>query len=714
MSLPCFGSKPNSPSESNIRSSPELDPGAQSHISAGNAKSPKSTPTPPSRPRNKMDISSLLDAVAVIETTGSKREADSSLDSITDKRVCTGDRRSAVSPPTPPAPQHVAWYEDKSCYTWDRVEAYFAYYIAPNLDALFALQEYSMPRRSYNGCYGINTSTGRFNTSEGREDNDGSPSPPTDYAARFSQMSITNLACMSGLPLDGTGSMTIPGSNSSARGNGGYGSTAMTIGGTNGSLGAPIYFSNESSSSFYSPDGHVSSAGSATTAAIAAASSSNCTVRIGQSLAILETVRQLVGILCPSFYVDHLGIDETSVGKLEELRISNDYRALRAIFQLLVMAPGASQTSVSALKETDFLSVGEHDGELLSKVKVLNRFANLTFPSPSEGSKDSRVSFRSVNGTKNKSSSNDGDEGLKSASDDIPFLSYEDAQPVIAEMASVNRARSEGRMVFSNKPRAFNKDGSDDDDDDVVICGVGKSKSGKNYATVHPGNVWTLLYFLSRPISLESNKDNMLTDEELDIIVEYASYELGRTFSTLSRFKDEDDGYKSCGSVDSRSSIVSMSHLPPSKYGSKASISGPSSSNNTTPPNTHSLSSYNSRRSSFSASSGKPIIDSHMDAMAPVDRALAMGGRPPFVDTGAGSLELSLLMGVHYFLEYRRHVSVEGYANGEHESESRLLSSLLSSRRKYCDGGEIKTLLMDGVGHWPENAVMRRMVSLLV
>jgi hypothetical protein len=92
-------------------------------------------------------------------------------------------------------------------------------------------------------------------------------------------------------------------------------------------------------------------------------SSPNGTVRVGQDIATLESVRHLLSILCPSFYLDNLSIDDPSVGKLEELRISSDYKLLRAVVQLM-----------TASKHTQFLPVDNKDEEIFQRIQALHRF----------------------------------------------------------------------------------------------------------------------------------------------------------------------------------------------------------------------------------------------------------------------------------------------------------------------------------------------------
>lgn len=127
---------------------------------------------------------------------------------------------------------------------------------------------------------------------------------------RFSNMTLIGLSKICGLPSDGYGTVVIP-SNS--------GTTTR-------------------------PDGSV-----------------NNTSMVGQHIATLETIRQLVATLCPQFELDNLSIDEGSVGKLEELRISNEYKLLRATLQLL-----------TSHHPVEFLPVSEQDQPLLARLKTLH------------------------------------------------------------------------------------------------------------------------------------------------------------------------------------------------------------------------------------------------------------------------------------------------------------------------------------------------------
>lgn len=131
--------------------------------------------------------------------------------------------------------------------------------------------------------------------------------------SRFTEMQIVGLAHACGLPMDGNGTVVIP----------------ANCGGT----------------------------------AVRSDPSYNSTFTIGQHIATLEAVRQLLLVLCPKFSLNNLSIDEGSVGKLEELRVGNDYKLLRAIFQL-----------ITADNTTLFLPVSEKDEHILACIQSLYQF----------------------------------------------------------------------------------------------------------------------------------------------------------------------------------------------------------------------------------------------------------------------------------------------------------------------------------------------------
>jgi hypothetical protein len=87
--------------------------------------------------------------------------------------------------------------------------------------------------------------------------------------------------------------------------------------------------------------------------------------RNGEELAILEAIRQILSILCPSLYLEGLAVDEANVPKLEELRITSNYKLLRCIVQLIGFS-----------KNTEFLPVDRPDEPILTKVRVLHQFVH--------------------------------------------------------------------------------------------------------------------------------------------------------------------------------------------------------------------------------------------------------------------------------------------------------------------------------------------------
>lgn len=203
-----------------------------------------------------MNISSLLDAAALIEENG-PRKRKTECDSSPSKKVCVTN-----------------CLEDRSCDTWDLVEKIFVEHISVFLDSLIG-------------------------------------------TTRFSGMAILEKARASGLPLDGNGSVTIPG------------------------------IANVTGKKTSGDD----------------VNNSSHTVLIGQNIATLEAIRQMLSILCPNFYLDNLSIDEGSVGKLEELRTSNDYMLLRAVVQL-----------ITSTKDTQFLPIAEKDNDLMQRIQALHKF----------------------------------------------------------------------------------------------------------------------------------------------------------------------------------------------------------------------------------------------------------------------------------------------------------------------------------------------------
>lgn len=234
--------------------------------------------------RNKMNISSLLDAAAQIDDCKGKRKIDD----------VEGTRASSSSPRNNKRHQIEDAYlssraelDNKTCESWDQVEYNFTEHVAGFLDMLLGTK-------------------------------------------RFTRMNIVGKARASGLPLDGVGTVSIPG---------------------NGSGANTLSRSTRSMSHSDGGDDRVASG------------SINNTVIIGQNIATLEAIRQMLCILCPGYHLNNLSIDEGSVGKLEELRISNDFRLLRAVVQL-----------IQSPKETDILSVWERDSELLLRIQALHNF----------------------------------------------------------------------------------------------------------------------------------------------------------------------------------------------------------------------------------------------------------------------------------------------------------------------------------------------------
>lgn len=258
-------------------------------------------------PRNKMNISSLLDAAAQIDEEGTKElvPAPEALEAsnapVSLKRGFQDEGDKLVAEKRQRVRQNSkAAMEDQSCETWDQVERNFTKYIAGFLDKLFA----------------------------------------TD---RFSRMPIVGKARASGLPLDGVGTVAI------------LGNTAP------GS--APLSASTVTSLTHQRNNSQSSDNGDDIGGATGGSAGLNNTVLVGQNIALLEAVRQTLEILCPSFYLNNLSIDEASVGKLEELRVSNDFRLLRAVVQM-----------IQSTRETEILSVWERDHDVFLRIQALHRF----------------------------------------------------------------------------------------------------------------------------------------------------------------------------------------------------------------------------------------------------------------------------------------------------------------------------------------------------
>lgn len=513
--------------------------------------------TPPPRPINKMDISSLLDAAAVLETGQSMRKQGSNSSSGSRKRSIDGiednddagekrSRTSLKSATSRRGSRAQSWFEDSPCHTWELVEGQFAYYIAENLDKVFGTR-------------------------------------------RFSSINVLNLARSSGLPLDGSGMMTIPGNNSSSRGNAAY----CSISG-NGSM---------SFSAAYGGLQHNASAGAGSAAAVAAAvaaatSSSNCTVRIGQALSVLEAIRQLVGVVCPALNVDDLGIDEASVGKLEELRISSDYRALRAVCQLLfdpkrglggaAAAAAAAATAVSVgsissmnrdslVRRFEFLSVNDADEELGERVKVLHKFAYTKFDELEEQPEE-----------KNK-----GDDKKAEGSSNTMKVDAGEVAHILTQIK------------------------------DACVNNVGN--------VLDEQSVWKVLKYIGSAESLPGS-GCVIGDGEIAALVDYATAAMHRQSIGMS---EEDDAMD---------------------FG----------------------------ESETGYSSGR--------RMSALESAIRRGTRPRYVDTGAGSTEMSLLLAAHYLVE-RQSAMAGGPIGG--------------------NSGEIKARLVDASRLWPNNVVMKRLVTLV-
>lgn len=84
----------------------------------------------------------------------------------------------------------------------------------------------------------------------------------------------------------------------------------------------------------------------------------------GEDLAVLEVIRQIMTSVRPGWTLDNLSVDESSMVKLEELRITDDYKLLRNVAQLL-----GSHASTEYLAVSDTKS----DKRIQDRVFILHR-----------------------------------------------------------------------------------------------------------------------------------------------------------------------------------------------------------------------------------------------------------------------------------------------------------------------------------------------------
>uniref|UniRef100_A0A060THJ8 ARAD1D31636p n=1 Tax=Blastobotrys adeninivorans TaxID=409370 RepID=A0A060THJ8_BLAAD len=83
-----------------------------------------------------------------------------------------------------------------------------------------------------------------------------------------------------------------------------------------------------------------------------------------QNAATLEAMRQLVSHLCPNICVADLIVDESRVVKMEEMRITSEYKLLRCITQLI---------SLDGDENTDILPTADSDNDLYRKASMIHR-----------------------------------------------------------------------------------------------------------------------------------------------------------------------------------------------------------------------------------------------------------------------------------------------------------------------------------------------------
>jgi hypothetical protein len=81
--------------------------------------------------------------------------------------------------------------------------------------------------------------------------------------------------------------------------------------------------------------------------------------------ATLEAIRQTVADLNPAMNLENLLVDEKQVPKLEDLRISNEYKLVRCLAQLL-----------NSDSDTQLLEVGDADKEIYRRLVVLHHIVH--------------------------------------------------------------------------------------------------------------------------------------------------------------------------------------------------------------------------------------------------------------------------------------------------------------------------------------------------
>lgn len=584
----------------------------------------------------------------------------------------------------------LAWFEEPNCNSWDLVETIFTCYIAQNLDTVLGLDN------------------------------------------RFKKINILNLARTSGLPVDGAGTLTIPGSNSSTRGNSGYGNSnilnafeSATVGQnrrvsgissgelqqqqqdqiqteTNIVLSATALDNANTMNSSSSGNGHEIVAPSSVATAAAAASSSNCTVQIGKSLAVLEAIRQITKLVCPTFEMKNLGIDDNNVGRLEELRVSDDYSILRSVFQMLMMTPAANKHNC------EFLLVAEDDLEIRERTKLLHRFTNGIFPviDPVDG----RVKLESIEETCKMSLDSDDEEKNSSSNKGNSGSSGKMLSSLTRKENESNKGSSSNRgnkkknnsidsVPGVEDPRYYGA-GSVFPDDIYGILNemfqyTQKVKYNEEPSTtttttgggiielIETSQIWKL--FMALGLVMRTGEDGLVesifNDEDVEVMIQYALCFMD--FEDVCRWGSSCSGIMD-GSCYSNMKTRCQSLDESRNYGRINKLSSSSSMNE------NSLTTRRRRQ------------DNNKSGV--VGMSLLSGKLPPHCYTGAGSIPMILLIGVHYFLEYRKFLEKKSY-------EMKHGPNSFTERSRYPDGAEVELMLFDGINKWPENVVIRKLVD---
>lgn len=534
-----------------------------------------------SRPRNRMDISSLLSAAAVIEKDKSPKDDNKSELMIRKRKAPADDDSYAESKP---------WYETFSCNRWDVLEKYFAYYIAFELDGLFG----------------------------------------TD---RFSQIPIGDMARSSGLSLDGSSSMTIPGSNSSSRGANTF-ATAMF--GNNAQ-----FYANSNGSSHPPPP-----------------PSTNCTVRIGQNLAILEAVRQLMVFFVPNcahLGVGNLTIDESSIGKLEELRISNDYKLLRAIVQMVQGAP--------TKRISEFLNVSERDEDLFKKIKILYKVLRFGY-------------------LDNKRQTNVLDMGPQ---DDDKVQVFNESNEELSNAQNPNN--KEAKMTQEKKAKEAETTRN------KAFEIIDSMKSGEE-SKIFNEDIWTLMDFLVSPRTVKEDGElkDSLSDDQLAAIIAFAAKDIRSTTSSPTSETHPRRAHESVHGNKKR-----QKHSPEEVRVLVGRILGNGA---------------NYKNGSLTGSALAEVFAIEQGLEVNVSTAGQSTEKPNKKDKQqypvTSSLRMALFYALIYYLEYRKFMEDTNLMIKNQKPGAN------SRNRTYNNGKVVKLMLAEGIHMWPRTVVNNRFLSMVM